>query len=193
MLVDKVRADWKVSARRACSVLKIDRSSMSTSPGRRAGRTEVRIKDICQTRVRYGYRRVHVLLKRDGWPVNPKRIYRLYKEGHAAYRHQRLCFQYRQDPQDSHRQSHNSPSRLWRQPQYHKRIQEVFGWIKAQAGLAKVKLRTRQKVAVLFRLAIAAYNFVRLPKLIAQAAPPPAHNAPNRKPQRNYPSPFAPC
>ena len=32
------------------------------------------------TRVRYGYRRVHVLLKRDGWPVNQKRIYRLYKE-----------------------------------------------------------------------------------------------------------------
>ncbi|MFK4064113.1 IS3 family transposase, partial [Brucella anthropi] len=41
---------------------------------------KLRIKDICQTRVRYGYRRVHVLLKRDGWPVNPKRIYRLYKE-----------------------------------------------------------------------------------------------------------------
>ena len=28
----------------------------------------------------YGYRRVHILLQRDGWPVNPKRIYRLYKE-----------------------------------------------------------------------------------------------------------------
>ncbi|OWK25881.1 hypothetical protein AJ87_49645, partial [Rhizobium yanglingense] len=158
MLVDKVRADWKVSARRACSVE--DRPVLYVYKSRRGEQAELklRIKDICQTRVRYGYRRVHVLLKRDGWPVNPKRIYRLYKEGHAAYRHQRLCFQYRQDPQDSHRQSHNSPSRLWRQPQYHKRIQEVFGWIKAQAGLAKVKLRTRQKVAVLFRLAIAAYN-----------------------------------
>jgi putative transposase len=30
--------------------------------------------------VRYGYRRVHVLLRRDGWSVNVKRIYRLYKE-----------------------------------------------------------------------------------------------------------------
>ncbi|MEX2742087.1 IS3 family transposase [Rhizobium mongolense] len=46
---------------------------------RRAGRT-LKIKDICQTRVRYGYRRVHILLNRDGRPVNPKRIYRLYKE-----------------------------------------------------------------------------------------------------------------
>ena len=30
--------------------------------------------------MRYGYRRVHILLQRDGWAVNPKRIYRLYKE-----------------------------------------------------------------------------------------------------------------
>jgi putative transposase len=30
--------------------------------------------------VRYGYRRVHVLLRREGWAVNAKRIYRLYKE-----------------------------------------------------------------------------------------------------------------
>ncbi|MGZ2488365.1 hypothetical protein ACVITL_006950 [Rhizobium pisi] len=28
----------------------------------------------------FGYRRVHVLPRRDGWPVNPKRIYRLYNE-----------------------------------------------------------------------------------------------------------------
>ena len=33
-----------------------------------------------KTRVRYGYRRIHVLLKREGWDVNPKRIYRLYKK-----------------------------------------------------------------------------------------------------------------
>ena len=39
-----------------------------------------RIKEIAQTRVRYGYRRIHVLLRREGWEVNPKRIYRLYKE-----------------------------------------------------------------------------------------------------------------
>ncbi|NOJ35357.1 IS3 family transposase [Agrobacterium vitis] len=40
---------------------------------------ELKIKDICQTRVRYGYRRVHVLIRRDGWAVNPKKTYRLYK------------------------------------------------------------------------------------------------------------------
>jgi transposase InsO family protein len=39
-----------------------------------------RIKEIAATRVRYGYRRIHVLLRRDGWRVNPKRVYRLYRE-----------------------------------------------------------------------------------------------------------------
>lgn len=41
---------------------------------------EQRIREICQTRVRFGYRRVHVLLRRDGWEVNAKKTYRLYKE-----------------------------------------------------------------------------------------------------------------
>ena len=30
--------------------------------------------------MRYGDRRVHILLKREGWEINPKRVYRLYKE-----------------------------------------------------------------------------------------------------------------
>ncbi|EIM71576.1 transposase, IS4 [Nitratireductor aquibiodomus RA22] len=51
-----------------------------------------------------------------------------------------------------------------------KRIEEVFGWIKAQAGFTKVKVRGRPKVAAVFGFAVAAYNLVRLPKLLAQAA-----------------------
>jgi putative transposase len=41
---------------------------------------EGRIKEICQTRVRYGYRRVHVMLLREGWRVNLKKAYRIYRE-----------------------------------------------------------------------------------------------------------------
>jgi transposase InsO family protein len=41
---------------------------------------EQRIKDICQTRVRYGYRRVHVMLCREGWHINQKRTRRIYRE-----------------------------------------------------------------------------------------------------------------
>lgn len=48
-----------------------------------------------------------------------------------------------------------------------KRIEEVFGWIKASAGLTKVKLRGRARVDAAFTLALAAYNLIRLPKLLA--------------------------
>ena len=48
-----------------------------------------------------------------------------------------------------------------------KRIEEVFGWIKSSAGLAKVKLRGRDRVNDAFTLALAAYNLIRLPKLLA--------------------------
>tara|TARA_R110002126_G_scaffold288768_2_gene442886 strand:- start:44254 stop:44502 length:249 start_codon:yes stop_codon:yes gene_type:complete len=39
-----------------------------------------RIKEISETRVRYGYRRVHFVLQREGWSVNAKKTYRIYKE-----------------------------------------------------------------------------------------------------------------
>ena len=51
-----------------------------------------------------------------------------------------------------------------------KRIEEVFGWIKSSAGLAKVKLRGRDRVDAAFTLALAAYNLVRLPKLLTAPA-----------------------
>jgi transposase len=51
-----------------------------------------------------------------------------------------------------------------------KRIEEVFGWIKSSAGLAKIKLRGRDRVDAAFTLALAAYNLIRLPKLLAAPA-----------------------
>jgi predicted dinucleotide-utilizing enzyme len=47
----------------------------------------------------------------------------------------------------------------------------VFGWVKGSAGLAKVKLRGRARVDAAFTLALAAYNLIRLPKLLAAAVP----------------------
>ena len=38
----------------------------------------MRLKDLAAVRVRYGYRRLHVLLRREGWAVNHKRVHRLY-------------------------------------------------------------------------------------------------------------------
>ena len=48
-----------------------------------------------------------------------------------------------------------------------KRIEESFGWAKEVAGLAQVKLRGLARVDFAFTLGLAAYNLVRLPKLLA--------------------------
>lgn len=79
--MDDLRVIWNVSIRRACEVLQAGRSTYHYK-SRSASQAELRqrIKDIAASRVRYGYRRIHVLLKREGWDVNAKRVYRLYKE-----------------------------------------------------------------------------------------------------------------
>ena len=76
-----VCGDWGVSIRRACRVLEMDTSSYHYRSRRpdQAG-LESRIRAICQTRVRYGYRRIHVLLQREGWQINIKKTRRIYNE-----------------------------------------------------------------------------------------------------------------
>ena len=51
-----------------------------------------------------------------------------------------------------------------------KRIEEAFGWIKTIGGLRKTRHRGRDKVRWAFTLTAAAYNLIRLPKLLGAAA-----------------------
>ena len=51
-----------------------------------------------------------------------------------------------------------------------KRVEEIFGWIKAQAGFDQVKVRGRHRAEAVFTFATAAYNLIRIPKLLAKAA-----------------------
>jgi len=77
--VEKVCCEWKVSIRRACRVLLVDTSTYHYK-SHRCGQADLekRIKEVAETRMRYGYRRVHVVLLREGWMINIKRTYRLY-------------------------------------------------------------------------------------------------------------------
>lgn len=72
---------FQVSERRACNAMGFGRASHRYQSRRD---TEValrmRLKELAESRVRYGYRRLHVLLQREGWCVNHKRLYRLYCE-----------------------------------------------------------------------------------------------------------------
>jgi hypothetical protein len=74
-------ARHEVSQRRACAALEVDRSSVR-HVSRRGNDAELRarIRGIAAERRRFGYRRVHVLLKREGVEVNHKTLRRLYAE-----------------------------------------------------------------------------------------------------------------
>lgn len=68
-----------ISIRRACKTLTFDTSTYHYK-SRRTGQAtlERRIREICETRIRYGYRRVHVLFRVEGWIVKMKKTGRIY-------------------------------------------------------------------------------------------------------------------
>jgi putative transposase len=81
---------YGTSMRRATSLLKISRSVyLYQSQARDASVLRLRIKEIANTRVHYGYRRVHVMLRREGFKDNHKRVYRLYREAGLSLRQKR--------------------------------------------------------------------------------------------------------
>ncbi len=76
---DYLQVAYRVSERRACGVLALSRGSHRyRSVADEQAVLRMRLKDLAQARVSYGYRRLHVLLQREGWSVNHKRVYRLY-------------------------------------------------------------------------------------------------------------------
>ena len=74
---------YGTSQRRACKTLLFQRSSCRYySVADEQAALRIRLRDLASSRVSYGYRRLHILLQREGWQVNHKRVYRLYrKEG----------------------------------------------------------------------------------------------------------------
>ena len=67
--------------------LGFDRSSVRyRSTGSDQTALVLRIRDLARTRVRYGYFRIYILLRREGWPVNHKRVYRLYRNDGLSLR-----------------------------------------------------------------------------------------------------------
>ncbi len=81
---------YGASMRRACAAIQLSRVVYLYQWAARDNTALVmRMKEITQTRVHYGYRRVHVMLKREGFKDNHKRVYRLYKEQGLSLRHKR--------------------------------------------------------------------------------------------------------
>ena len=80
MVIESWKTQFAVSARRACRVLEALRSTYQYRARRDSQAfLRKRIRQIAETRTRYGYRRIYVLLRREGWTINHKRVYRLYR------------------------------------------------------------------------------------------------------------------
>jgi len=79
-LVRWLQTTYDISQRRACRLMQITRASFRYRH-RRPEQTflKMRLRELAASRVKSGYRRLHVLLRREGWKINAKRVYRLYK------------------------------------------------------------------------------------------------------------------
>jgi putative transposase len=73
--------DYKTSVRKACRVLMVHHTMMYYKAHRRDDLPlRQRIREIAETRIRYGHDRIYILLRREGWPDNHKRTHRVYKD-----------------------------------------------------------------------------------------------------------------
>jgi len=87
-VVDHLKCAYVISERRACRLLRLARTSYRYR-SRRDPRTALRsrMREIAAARVRYGYRKIRVLLQREGFEVSKKVVYRVYREEGLALRY----------------------------------------------------------------------------------------------------------
>ena len=80
-VVKWLQAQYDISEVHGCEIVQVYRSTYRyESKAQDQTALKMRIKEIAATRVRYGYKRIHILLRREDWKVNHKRVYRIYHE-----------------------------------------------------------------------------------------------------------------
>ena len=78
--IGQVRQEYAFSERRACRVMKVSASSYRYQSRRCDDGLRERLVELAREKPRFGYRRLHVLLRRGGEAVNHKRVHRVYRE-----------------------------------------------------------------------------------------------------------------
>jgi hypothetical protein len=79
--VARLQDGFGISERRACAVIGADRTSMRYRSCRDGDEDlRPRLRELAGQRRRFGYRRLHILLRRDGVTINRKETQRLYRE-----------------------------------------------------------------------------------------------------------------
>jgi putative transposase len=77
------------SQRRACRLVDVDPKTVRRVPTADAPEIRQRLRDLAGERRRFGYRRLGILLAREGITMNPKKLYRLYREEGLSVRRRR--------------------------------------------------------------------------------------------------------
>ena len=84
--VGQVREEYAFSQRRACGLMASAVSSYRYQARRSDEPLRTRLVELAREKPRFGYRRLHVLLRRSGEPVNHKRVHRVYREAGLSIR-----------------------------------------------------------------------------------------------------------
>jgi hypothetical protein len=80
VLAGWIRERFQVATTRACELARFSRAAFyRKSQAKDQSALRLRIREIAHARPRFGYQRIHVMLRREGWAVNKKRIRRLYR------------------------------------------------------------------------------------------------------------------
>jgi putative transposase len=124
----------------------------------------MRLKELAAARVRYGDRRRHILLRREGWPVNHERTYRLYREEGLSIRPKALkrkrAWRYRQG-----RPEVGGPNEVWAMDFM---ADQLFDG-RAFRILTVVDCHTRESLAIVPRVSFRAYQVVEALDEIARS------------------------
>jgi putative transposase len=104
---------YQVSERHACSVLQVSLATYrSCSHLNQWPELRLRMREIAQARVRYGYRKIRVLLNREGWKASKHLVWRLYKEEGLGLR-RRPSRRRRAATQRQERYRPTGPNQVW--------------------------------------------------------------------------------
>jgi transposase InsO family protein len=110
---------------------------------------EARIKDVCTTCVRYGYRRVHMMLRREGWIVNAKKAFRICNELGLQLRNktprQRVKAKLRDD-----RQSATQPNETW-----------AMDFVYDQLATGRKQLQSAQGIAIYWHQCLLGFAIIK--------------------------------
>ena len=136
---------FQVSARRACRALCVPRATYRyrscLDP-----RTELRmrIREIAQARVRYGYRKIRVLLNREGWDVGKYLVYRLYTEEGLSLKRMKPAGKRKAVRQRKERFKPSAPNQAWSMDFVADQLQDGSRF----RSLTIVDVYTREAVAI---------------------------------------------